>query len=219
MTGNDKLPNEIELLLPWYVAGRLSDEEVREVEEYLGRHPEILSQIEMIKDEQIETIAGNEEVGFPSHDAVDKLMTRIASEPRPRSEAFLTSLLERLDGWFAAITPQQRLAVAFACLAIIVAQGFVIGLATGPRSASYDVAASKQPADEREKILVSFAPSATAGEISELLIEMEAFIVDGPRPGGMYRLAIAPTRQIGDVIDDLLAKKDIVVFAAEESSR
>ena len=43
---------EIEKLLPWYVTGRLGRAETSKVESYLGQHPDVLAQLDLIRAER-----------------------------------------------------------------------------------------------------------------------------------------------------------------------
>ena len=106
-------------------------------------------------------------------------------------------------------------------MALIVGQGVTLGVMMGPSDPGGYTTASggtDAPTAAGTFALVRFAPGATAAAISEMLIDMEASIVDGPKAGGIYRLRIAAT-----VLDEaaakarlarVLARADLVTFAA-----
>src|SRR5262245_21809284 len=77
---NDTEREATEMLLPWYESGTLASGDMRRVEDYLARHPEMRSQIALIREELSETVAANESLGMPRSAARDRLMAQIAGE-------------------------------------------------------------------------------------------------------------------------------------------
>src|ERR1700741_1281260 len=75
---------EIEMLLPWYVTGRLDARDRAKVESYLASHPDVAAQLDLVRDEREQAILGNEARGAPSGGALDRLM---ASLPAARLTA------------------------------------------------------------------------------------------------------------------------------------
>ena len=57
---------EIEMLLPWYVTGKLDRTDAARVESYLARHPRLAAQLDLIRAERDETVLANEALGRPS---------------------------------------------------------------------------------------------------------------------------------------------------------
>lgn len=83
---------EIELLLPWYVTGKLDAEDQSRVEAYLESHRDLDDQLALIREDRDEVIAVNEQVPTPSAGGLDCLLTRLdAEEPeaRPKAVSFL----------------------------------------------------------------------------------------------------------------------------------
>src|SRR5262245_64385639 len=68
---------EIEMLLPWYATGRLDRADMARVESYLARHPQLARQLDLVRDEQEQTVAANEALGWPSAGAIDRLTARL----------------------------------------------------------------------------------------------------------------------------------------------
>src|SRR5262249_22925762 len=65
----------------------------------------------------------------------------------------------------------------------------VIGVLLLPRSSDvYGTASGPQSAAGGAILLVGFTDEATAPSISALLSEFDAQIVEGPKPGGIYRV-------------------------------
>ena len=65
---------EIEMLLPWFVTGRLDAADKAKVEAFLAREPAMRRQLDLIREEQGETIAANEAVALPRGVSVAKGM-------------------------------------------------------------------------------------------------------------------------------------------------
>ena len=79
--------HEIEELLPWYAAGRLSRRDADRVEQALAGNRELARRYELVRRELTETIYLNETLGGPSARAAEKLFAAIAAEEadgRPR---------------------------------------------------------------------------------------------------------------------------------------
>jgi hypothetical protein len=210
---------DIELLLPWYENGTLAPDDVRRVEDYLARHPELRSQIGLIRKELSVTVATNERLGMPSSAARDRLLAQIASEAGAAGELSpAVSWWRRLlpEGW----SPAWAIAAAAACLIIVVQAAALISFGFGDkRESDYRVAAgNSQVAPSGTFILIRFADEAPAREIAALLESIGGVIVDGPKPGGAYKVRISPraltTEERDAIIAKLRAKTDVVSFVA-----
>ena len=212
---------EIEALLPWYEKGTLSNEDARRVEAYLERHPEGMRFLALIREEVGETIGANEQAGMPSRAVLDRLMGSIAAEPKRAGVAAggrARGLLARIFGEGSA--PWLPVAAFAACLLILV-QAVSLGVlltrdgGESPTLASGDPA---RPASDAHMALVRFAPSATAENISTFLRGINAVIVDGPKPGGIYRLQVArqpgEAAQVEPILEKLRARSDIISFVS-----
>jgi anti-sigma factor RsiW len=80
----EREPSEVELLLPWHAAGRLSARDAYRVEKALARDRALAWQYAVIREECAETIALNESLGAPSGWAMQKLFAAIDAEPERR---------------------------------------------------------------------------------------------------------------------------------------
>lgn len=222
---SDKLdiPDEIELLLPWYAAGTLNERELAQVETYLANNPHVHDQLDLIEDEIGASIHANEAIDGPPAGALDRLMSQIESEgagPRQSTNAMqdrISQWLSELAGSFGS--PVMKAAGALAALVIVV-QGVALGgLLLGsddgtkfvPASGGEHVVTPSGPA-----FLVKFAPNASAADITRILDASKLRIVDGPKPGGIFRVAMAPDDKADakNVLTKLKLETTIVVFAA-----
>ncbi len=194
---NDAERKDIEALLPWYEQGRLDAADKERVEAYLAAHPELEDQIALIAEERGEAVLLNEARGAPSAGALDRLMDHIEAEEAANPS--LASMKPALKGWmsklFGAPIPASLQWVTTAAAVVIVVQGIALGvlstseISQGP---GYETASgAAQQAATGTYAVVQFAPDATAEQINGLLTEMGLSIVDGPKPGGMYRIRLS----------------------------
>ena len=77
----EKLPEDVELLLPWHAAGTLSRRDAARVEQALANDNELAARYEMVREELGEAIRLNETLGAPSARAMQKLFAKIDAEP------------------------------------------------------------------------------------------------------------------------------------------
>lgn len=216
---NDKPDDndEVALLLPWYANGRLSEADRRRVELYLEEHPEERAHLAVIEEELAETERLNRALPGPS--GMDDILAGIRGEgnrrPVANTESGLARLLAKLGGWLADFSAPVRGAAIAALLVLLAIQAGTIGaLLRTPQEPEFRTAAGETVATARPALLVMFAPDASASDITALLETIEAQIVDGPRAGGIYGLALATGADPEAALVALRARGDTVVFAA-----
>ncbi len=114
---------EIEMMLPWYVAGTLDRAETRRVEAYLRDHPELQDHLNLVREEMEETIGVNESLGTPSPGALDRLMERVDGEARPAAQTAgpKPGLVQWLIDAWADLSPRATGFAAACAIAIICA--------------------------------------------------------------------------------------------------
>ncbi|MEM7074102.1 MAG: hypothetical protein AAGA28_17385 [Pseudomonadota bacterium] len=82
--------------------------------------------------------------------------------------------------------PRLWKVAAAALLAVVVAQGFMLGRQSGP---DLQLASGvSAPMEDGPSLRVGFVPSATEGQIREILLDLDLLIVDGPSSLGLYTL-------------------------------
>jgi hypothetical protein len=208
---------EIEYLFPWHAAGTLSRHDAERVELALSRDPELVRRFALVQEELNEAIRLNESLGAPSTRALEKLMTAIDAEPA-RRRGFSFDLGERLATFLSGFSPRTLAwsAVA-AALAIVLQAGLIAGVLIRSDTGQNYQTASAPAQVETEKgtfVLVRFAPSANAEEITRFLNANAATIVEGPK-AGMYKLRLAASskEQLARVVRSMQEDK-VVGFAA-----
>jgi anti-sigma-K factor RskA len=204
--------DEIEALLAWYVSGRLDTKSRVRVERYMEAHPEMRAHLNLAREELEATVAGNEAIASPGPAALARLRASMAmTAPRRQSPSLFAQLSERLADWIGGFAPPQLgLAAAVAAL-VLVLQAAAIGTLVMERVATptYQTA-SGETAGEGIELLVGFSEEASMGEISTLLKEVGAVVVDGPR-AGLYRLRFPGTGEQGrEAAIEALQKSGVV---------
>jgi hypothetical protein len=215
---------EIEELLPWYEKGTLGPAEMRRVSDYLQAHPEMRFRLSLIREELAETIAANESLGMPSSAAREQLFAAIAAEAAaaPRATA-------GVNVWWRNLLPEGvsprlgLLAVAASVVIAVQAAALIVFYFAQPED-SYHLAAGREtvPAQPGSYVLVRFTDDAKAADITALLKELNAVVVDGPKPGGVFKLRVAARALTEEeremTIRKLREKTDIISFVAPGDS-
>jgi hypothetical protein len=208
---------EIQSLLAWHAAGTLSRRDAQKVEQALASDPDLASQYALVQEELVETIGVNESLGAPSARAMQKLMADIeadtATAPRAAKSLGLGAWLsDRLSSLSPRTLAWSATGAAFAVLlqAGLLAGMFVTERQAGPTLASYstgDVVPVKGT-----YAMISFAPNATAGEVTKLLETYKMAVVEGPA-GGVYKVRLAltslPKEELARIVKRLQDEKSV----------
>jgi hypothetical protein len=206
-------PSEIEMLLPFHAAGTLSARDARRVEEALARDPELARQYAVIREEYAETIHLNESLGAPSARAMQKLFAAIDAEPAPRPSASLR-WSARIAGFFASLSPRTLAwSASLGALALLLQAGVIGAVLVKNQTSTYQTASlsMNEPVtralgpEAPPRALVRFAPDARIADITALLDNYQASIVDGAK-GGMFRLQFGNKPMTKDEIAGLMSR-------------
>jgi anti-sigma factor RsiW len=228
MNSNDRLSQgDLEDLLPWHAAGTLDANEAAEVERALACDPELARRFALVREELTETILLNESLGAPSARAMETLFRAIDQDRRVvRRVAAGPSLGARIAEFFS---PRALAWTAAAAAVIVVLQaGWITHMALQEHegggkpneTASFETASA--PVTRGLQVgsyaLVRFAPQASMADVNKFLDDRGAAIVDGPKPGGLYRVRVAEGSvsrpELARLVKELEAAKTIVSFAA-----
>ena len=207
-------PSELEMLLPFHAAGTLNARDSRRVDEALARDPALARQYAVIREEYAETIHLNENLGAPSMRAMQKLFAAIDAEPARRPSASL-KFSARFAGFFARLSPRTLAwSASLGALALLLQAG-VIGavLVMKNQTATFQTASlsTNEPItralgpEAPPRALVRFAPDARVADITALLDNYQASIVDGAK-GGMFRLQFGNRPMTKDEIAGLMSR-------------
>jgi hypothetical protein len=196
-------PSEIEMLLPWHAAGTLNARDARRVDDVLARDPGLAKQYAAIQQEYAETIHLNESLGAPSARAMQKLFAAIDGEPA-RKPSVSFNISARIAGFFAKLSPRTLAWSASLGALLLLLQAGVIGAVLMTKQNTSFQTASLSPnapspgapitralgSEPPPRALVRFAPDARVADITALLDNYQASIIDGAR-GGLFRLQFA----------------------------
>lgn len=219
--------SDIEALLPWYVAGTLRRRDRQRVEEALRKDPALAEHLDCVREELAETIHLNETLGAPSPHAADRLMAAIDAEAtRKRAPGAAAGWL---TGFFANLSPRtMAVAASFAMLAIALQAVAIVDVFTKPQATVPGAGqgggqgtghSTGQTAEHKNGTfaMVRFARQASAAEITNFLQNYQAALVDGPTPGGLYRVRVAMSSLAKEELARIVARmrQDRVVETAE----
>ncbi len=181
---------EIEMLLPWYVTGKLDAADTARVATYLERHPDMRRQLALIAEESTATIAGNEAIR-PRFASTEALLARTAT-PTSAAKSWLSGIVDAVKDLFQAPTPGAVRWAAAAAAVIIFVQAMAVGTLLTRESGSYQTAS--RPGTEAQMApvaMVAFTDQASVGAIALMLYDHHMRLVDGPLPGGFYSVRFA----------------------------
>jgi len=211
----DQEPSEIEMLLPFHAAGTLNARDTRRVDEALASDPELARQYAVIQEEYAETIHLNESLGAPSARAMQKLFAAIDGEPA-RKPSLSTGLSAAISEFFAKLSPRTLAWSASLGAVALLLQAGVIGAVLVKNQSKFEIASfdnrERSPGLTREigapvppRALVRFTPDARMSDISALLDNYQASIVEGVK-GGLFRLQLGDRALRKDEAASLLSK-------------
>jgi len=212
----DQEPSEIEMLLPFHAAGTLNARDARRVDEALASDPELARQYAVIREEYAETIDLNESLGAPSARAMQKLFAAIDGEP-VRKPSLSTGLSAQISEFFSRLSPRTLAWSASLGAVLLLLQAGVIGaVLMKNQTASFQTASLSlnEPSGSitrdlggaaPPRALVRFAPEARIADITALLDNYQASIVDGAK-GGMFRLQFGSRAMGKDEVAGLLSR-------------
>lgn len=213
MSTNGKMSkerDEIEMLLPWYESGTLDDADTRRVEAWLAQDPVLSERLALVREEREATVEANEAAGAPGPGALDRLMASIETREASPAGAQNTGLWDWASRLFGAPVPAGLQWAAAAAVVIIVIQAGALGVLLspgGPQGAGYETASRENVAPaEGTFALIRFSDQATASEIAGFLSDADMTIVDGPKPGGVWKVRLSQRTLTSAEKDDLLKK-------------
>jgi anti-sigma factor RsiW len=213
----EKLPEDVELLLPWHAAGTLSRRDAARVEAALANDNELASRYEMVREELGETIRLNETLGAPSARAMQDLFAKIDAEPARKPKASFT-----VGAWLTDfVTGFQPRTLAYgataAALAIVLQAGILAGVFVKESGVGFTTVNLPQT-QEGAFVSVRFNPQASAADINQFLSDNKASVVGGPDSAGSFKLRLAD-RSLSDselsAVVRRMSANPVVGFAAK----
>ncbi len=201
----DEKMDDIELLLPWRATGALSVDEMRRVDAALAADADLRRKYELVQEEMAESVLAAEALGAPPSRARDRLFAAIEAEAGvQRAPTSARGWRARALDFFASLTPGAIAWSAAAAALVIVLQGAVLTRSLVTPGGTFHTASAPEARDG-SFALVAFAPDATAQQIADFLQARGASIVDGPKPGGLYRVKVSAKRLDSDALKAAVA--------------
>ena len=206
---------EIEALLPWYANGTLTPAETATVERHLARCPACRADLEQCH-ALATAVRDNAESWQPAPGGFDRLMAEIDRlEPKPApTETRAPTLLQRIRDWLGATPNPVRWTLALESMAVAVLL-LVVALPMLRTAPDYETLSggTEQPAASGPRLRVVFADSATAGEIRQLLQDIDGDIVAGPTALGVYTVVLPsgerPEQRLASALTRLRARSQV----------
>lgn len=203
-------------LLPWYLTGKLSRADSDAIDDMLKGSADLRDQLQTARSQRAAIAESNDNAGAPSAANLTKLLQQIETTKQRRYVvANEPGFFERLLGSWASPRPALQFALVAAC-ALIIAQGaFLYQLgAFSPKGESYATASDGVPATApAASVIVSFRPDVTAQQLSQMLGEIGATVIDGPKPGQSFVLGLANEAAADAAIAKLQSRPDLVASA------
>lgn len=220
--------DEAQNLLPWYAVGALDPDEARAVEAHLEGSAELMQELAELRvlHNSVKEVADNEPVFRPTliNEALQRIDEYEATRPqenRSTSGSVVNWLRHTLvGGWMTSPLGARVAMVAQFAMILVLGGALLMPMAQGPggTGAVYETSSGPNagPNDGGTAVTVYFEPDAQERNISELMIDIDALIVDGPSGQGAYTIRLRPIE--GDAVTDQarleqLRRADIVRFA------
>jgi len=225
MTKNETERRDIEALLPWHAAGTLSRRDAQRVEAALNEDRDLARQFELVREELGETIHLNETLGAPSARAMERLLAGIEAEGakgRKRQSFNLAAFIGERLSMFSPRT--LAWSAVTAALAIVLQAGLLANLYINEPGSEVPSAYKTASAPTRSLgpvgsyALIGFTPQASAADVTKFLEAHKASIVEGPKPGGLYRIRVSATalskNDLAAIVKQMQDDSKIVRFVA-----
>ena len=212
----EKLPEDVEMLLPWHAAGTLSRRDAARVEQALANDNELAARYELVREELGEAIRLNESLGAPSARAMQQLFAKIDAEPA-RQPKMSFNLGAWLTDFVTGFSPRTlAYGATAAALAIVLQAGILAGVFVKEGGTGFTTASWTQGTDG-SYVSVRFNPQASAADITKFLADNKAIVVGGPAAGGMFKLRVsenAMSDQELSAVAKKMSANPVIGFAA-----
>lgn len=206
---------EIEALLPWYANGTLTPAETATVEQHLAQCPACRAELKQCH-ALATAVRDNAESWQPAPGGFDRLMAEIDRlEPKPTpAKTRSPPLFQRILDWLGATPNPVRWTLALESMAVA-ALLLVVAVPMPRTTPEYETLSSDtaQPAATGPRLRVVFADSATAGDIRQLLRDIDGNIIAGPTALGVYTVALPatdhPDQTLAQALTNLRARNPV----------
>ncbi len=216
------LQNEVASLLPFYITGRLGLRDQMRVEQWLKDDPRGQKALDNAYADQRASIDANEAIASPSG-ALGRLLKDIDAEPSQTWSNYVGgNMLSWVMSWLNIIPSTLTWGAVAALLLVTVTQSTL--LLTKTTNTPFEVSNGKNGAATNPDIkgtsaFIRFAPNTGINDISTLLHEAGAVLIDGPRGKNTYGIRLVEDNKrpsIKERLASLAKRSDLVHFIAEK---
>lgn len=200
--------DEVEKLLPWYVAGTLDAADMTRVEAFLSTTSEFDTQIASIREDLGEAILANESIHGPEAGALERLMAKIDEEPSQASllRSSTSGLFSGIENFLRSLSPGRLGFAAMAAALLIAIQAGLLGSNLLQTGATYETAGGQPRQTSGTVLLIKFKADADIGAISTFLTTNKARILSGPENGAFFKIGVE-TEKLAVAARDALVKR------------
>jgi len=219
-TNAQRKREDIEMLLPFYVTGRLDRADADRIGDYLSQHPEVASELELVRDERASTIANNAIYADRPVRSFDRVAAMIRKTPA-RTARPAARWLDRIRELFSMPSSPALGWVGAAAAIVILLQTATIGTLVVTQYSGIFTGASggNGATDIGTTVVVQFADGASASSVADALNGLGLKIVDGPRGGKLFTVRLGPKGMDSGERDRLIAalrtRGDVVAFVMQ----
>lgn len=206
---------EAQDLLPWFVAGSLSEDESRAVQAFIDsgeitaeEMDELALFAEAVQEQTASEPAYKQEILQGVMAQLDAVPQDTLDEPvvvkEPKQESWLQNLLARLQ--WAAMPPVAKVALAGQFALVLALGALVVMQDSGGAFYGGEVISNTVSNPNNvgvADVQISMAPGATEAQFRALLTELDAQVVAGPNSLGIYDVDLAEGTDIDAALTEL----------------
>jgi hypothetical protein len=185
--------DELEALLPFYLNGTLSGEELAAVEAWLASGPDAMAALAAAEAELSAAVDANEAIRPPA-DALSRLTRTLDREAGRERSTSGASWFARAWQSVAGLPAGLAWGAAAVALALLILQ---TATGVGLRGPGYEIAGADAELYAGPFALVTFKPEARMADIATFLSDNGAVVIGGPSAGGVFRIAV-PVKTVAE---------------------
>ncbi len=181
--------DDIEMLLPWYVTGKLDAADHARVEAWVRNTPDLARQVDLLRAEQDATLRINEALRAPASLTIERTLAAASS---PRHGNALSRIAAIVREFFTLPSAGMVRSAAIAAGVVMLLQAAAVGylLSERPKTTYQQASGGQNTTLPGSYALVRFADTASAKDVAAALAELGVSIVDGPHPGALFRVRL-----------------------------
>lgn len=197
MTDSERAHEAARELIPWWVTGRLSEAEGRQVESHLAQCAECRADVE-VERRVVTAVRHRSPVAYVPQVSMQKLLSRIEDVEREMPTRPVPEPARPNSASILAAGARLRLAAGMLLgvgLGLLAAAGWQATQTGAP--APYSTASTAEtPTGRPAQLRVVFAPAISVEDLARVVAGNGLVIVDGPSESGVYGLAMAAGKEV-----------------------